>query len=85
MKAFSNTGRPVPAQSPDAVAWSLEGALYCVVSDPDADGIAEAEWWRREALASAVFKACGVDLMAFNEAAHRQDVVIAVRRCAHAP
>lgn len=46
--------------------------------DPEANGITEAEWRCRERLASAVFDACGVDLMAFNNAARRQSVVVAL-------
>ena len=73
-------GREVPPTSPEAVAWSLEGALYRVVGDPDEPGIPEAEWRRREALAGSVFDACGVELMQFNDACCRQDVVVAVLR-----
>ncbi|MDN3592495.1 hypothetical protein [Methylobacterium adhaesivum] len=51
-----------------------------MVGDPEAEGITEAEWRRRETLASAVFAACGADLMALNDAARRQSVVLAVLR-----
>lgn len=73
-------GRPVKVESPEAVAWSLKGALYRAVGDPDADGITEAEWRRRLASVAAVMGSFDVDLMAFNDAARRQEVVVAVLR-----
>ncbi|WP_245442721.1 hypothetical protein [Methylobacterium terrae] len=58
----------------------LEAALYRVIGDPEEAGIAEGEARRREELVSGTFEACGVDLMALEAAARRQDVVVAVLR-----
>ncbi|MCJ2108635.1 hypothetical protein MKK70_25330 [Methylobacterium sp. E-041] len=73
-------GRPVEAESLEAVAWSLEGAMYRVVGDPDAKGITKTEWQRRIALVAAVMGAFDVDLMAFNDAARHQRAVVSVLR-----
>ena len=51
-----------------------------MVGDPEADGITGAEAKRRERLANEVFSACGVELMAFNGAAHRQRAVVGLLR-----
>ncbi|KMO31350.1 hypothetical protein VQ02_26055 [Methylobacterium variabile] len=58
----------------------LEAALYRVIGDPDEDGIGEGEARWCEALVAGTFEACGVDLMALEAAARRQDVVVAVLR-----
>lgn len=73
-------GKEVAPTSPEAVAWSLEGALYRVVGDPDEPGLPEAEWRRREALARKVFEACGADLAALNDTVRHQRAVVAVLR-----
>lgn len=58
----------------------LEDVLYRVTGDPDEAGIPEAEWCRRSDLICGVFAACRCDLMAMNDAARHQDVVVAVLR-----
>ena len=60
-------GRQVAADSPEAVAWSLEGALERVIADLESGS-----------LLSDVCDACGVDLAAFSDTARHQRVVVAV-------
>ncbi|KQT80151.1 hypothetical protein [Methylobacterium sp. Leaf466] len=62
-------GHRVASESPEAVAWFLEGTLELVIEDRE-----------NGSLLSLVFDACGVELMAFNDAARRQDVVVGLLR-----
>lgn len=78
--AQDRAGREVAPDSPKAVAWSLKGALYRVIGNPNADGIAEAEADRRETMVAGVMGAFDVDLMAFNDAARRQSAIVSVLR-----
>jgi hypothetical protein len=78
--ACNAVGRRVAPTSPEAVSWSLEGALERILGDTAEAGISEAEWERRCKLGRGVSAACGVNLMLFNDAAHRQEVVVAVLR-----
>ncbi|MEN3238977.1 hypothetical protein PUR29_36690 [Methylobacterium ajmalii] len=66
------------------VAWDLEAALYRVAGDPEEDGISDDEAARRQALVSGTFEACGVELMALNDAARRQGAVVAVLQAGRA-
>lgn len=63
------SGRPVEPESPEAVAWSLEGALERVIGDLE-----------NGSLLSDVSDACGVDLAAFSDIARHQRVVVGVLR-----
>ncbi|MEZ0250702.1 MAG: hypothetical protein ACAH20_07035 [Methylobacteriaceae bacterium] len=69
-------GRPVPADSPEAVAWSLEGALERVIGEWEGNA-------HRSALLCGASEACGVDLSDFNDTVRRQDVVVAVLQAGH--
>ncbi len=51
-----------------------------MIGDPEEAGIGEGEARRREALVARTFEACGADLVALEDAARRQDVVVAVLR-----
>ena len=57
------------ADSPEAVAWSLEGALERVIGDWEGDA-------HRSALLCGASEACGVDLSDFNDTVRRQEVVL---------
>lgn len=78
--AKDSAGRPVAADSSEAVAWSLEGALERVIGDWEDPVVEHAENMRRQVLLSDVFHACGFDLMAFNDAARHQDRVTRMLR-----
>ncbi|MFY9290388.1 MAG: hypothetical protein WAP03_06810 [Methylorubrum rhodinum] len=73
-------GQAVAADSPEAVAWSLEGALERVIGDWEAEPskVAWSECLRRQELLCGTSKACGVDLSDFNDTAHHQGVVVAI-------
>jgi hypothetical protein len=75
-------GRAVAADSLDAVAWSLEGALERVIGDWEAEQpkVAWSECLRRQELLCGASEACGVDLSDFNDTVRRQGVVVAVLR-----
>lgn len=62
-------GRSVPADSAEAVAWSVEGALERVIGDLE-----------RGSLLSDLSDACGVDLAAFSDTARHQRVVVGMLR-----
>lgn len=66
-------GRPVPADSAEAVAWSLEGALERVIGDWEGEP-------HRQRLICDAFDACGVDLAALNDTARHQRAVVGVLR-----
>lgn len=63
----------MPADSPEAVAWSLEGALERVIGEWEGDA-------HRSALLCGASEACGVDLSDFNDTVRRQQVVVSVLR-----
>ncbi|MGW5840114.1 hypothetical protein ACWFZ6_19120 [Methylorubrum extorquens] len=69
-------GRSVPADSPEAVAWSLEGALERVIGEWEGNA-------HRSALLCGASEACGVDLSDFNDTVRRQEVVVAVLQAGH--
>lgn len=75
-------GRAVAADSPEAVAWSLEGALERVIGDWEAEQpkVAWSECLRRQELLCGTSEACGVDLSDFNDTVRRQEVVVAILR-----
>lgn len=66
------------ADSPEAVAWSLGGALERVIGDVEDPAVEWTENLRRQALLSQVFAVCGADLTTLNDVAHRQDVVVSL-------
>jgi hypothetical protein len=71
--AVDAAGSSVPADSPEAVAWSLEGALERVIGEWEGNP-------HRTALLCGASEACGVDLSDFNDTVRRQEVVVAVLR-----
>lgn len=66
-------GREVAATSPEAVSWSLEGALERVIGDWEGEP-------HRQQLMCDAFDACGVDLAAFSDTARHQGAVVGVLR-----
>lgn len=77
--ALNAAGQAVAADSPEAVAWSLEGALERVIGDwEDQPNVAWSECLRRQELLCGASDACGVDLSDFNDTVRRQEVVVAV-------
>ncbi|MGU3358924.1 hypothetical protein ACLBWX_01180 [Methylobacterium sp. M6A4_1b] len=60
-------GQPVPADSSEVVAWSLEGALERVIGDLECGS-----------LLSDACEACRVDLASFSDTARHQRVVVSV-------
>lgn len=77
-------GRSVPADSAEAVAWSLEGALERVIGDIEDPNVVWSENARRQQLLCDVFEACGVDLAAFGGIARHQRAVVSVLRAGRA-
>lgn len=71
-------GQAVAANSPEAVAWSLEGALERVIGDWEDPNAAWSECLHRQELLCSASDACGVDLADFNDTVRRQEVVVAI-------
>lgn len=69
------TGRAVSADSAEAVAWSLEGALERVIGDWEEPGNEDGQQ-----LLCDVFEACGADLAALNDTLRHQRAVVGVLR-----
>ncbi|GJD93314.1 hypothetical protein OCOJLMKI_0506 [Methylobacterium iners] len=68
-------GHPVPVDSNEAVAWSLDGAIERVIGYWEDETITEDEAERRLALESATFTALGVNTAAMNDAAGYRNVI----------